>query len=296
MMRPLLFAALATAALVALSGCATADPGPASAPTVASADAATTGLLAADTTAAATATVTLPPVGTGFDYQVGGASPVPAGVGIVVRDSTDEPAAGAYGVCYVNGFQTQPGETWPDDLLVQGDDGPLVDPNWDDESILDTSTAAKRTAIAARQATTVDRCADAGFPAVEFDILDSWYRSAGALDADDALALATLLVDHAHSRGLAVAQKNSNDIGARGRDEAGFDFAIAEECDRWKECADYTAVYGPHVLDVEYTDDLRGTADEVCARILALDPAPRAIVRDRDLVPSSEDGYAYAAC
>ncbi len=50
------------------------------------------------------------------------------------------------------------------------------------------------------------------------------------------------------------------------------------------------------MLDVEYTDDLRGTADEVGARILALDPAPRAIVRDRDLVPSSEDGYAYAAC
>ncbi len=208
-MRPLLTAALATAALVALSGCASADPRPGSAPAGAEGSAAATGVLAAETTA----DITLPPIGTGFDYQLGGASPVPAGVGIVVRDSTAEPAAGAYGVCYVNGFQTQPGETWPDDLLVQGDDGPLVDPNWDDESILDTSTAAKRTAIAARQATTVDRCADAGFPAVEFDNLDSWYRSAGALDADDALALATLLVDHAHSRGLAVAQNTPRTSG-----------------------------------------------------------------------------------
>ncbi|WP_253255726.1 endo alpha-1,4 polygalactosaminidase, partial [Clavibacter michiganensis] len=120
--------------------------------------------------------------------------------------------------------------------------------------------------------------------------------SPSALDADDALALATLLVDHAHDRGLAVAQKNTTDIGSRGRDEAGFDFAIAEECDRWSECADYTAVYGPHVLDVEYTDDLLDTAEEACARILALEPAPRAIVRDRDLVPASEDAYAYAAC
>ncbi|AJW78078.1 endo alpha-1,4 polygalactosaminidase [Clavibacter michiganensis] len=291
-MRPLLSAALATAALVVLSGCATADPRPGSAATGAAGSAEATGVLAADTTAA----VTLPPVGTGFDYQLGGASPVPARAGIVVRDSTDEPAADAYGICYVNGFQTQPGETWPDDLLVQGDDGPLVDPNWDDEYILDTSTAQKRTAIAARQATAVDRCADAGFQAVEFDNLDSWYRSAGALDADDALALATLLVDHAHDRGLAVAQKNTTDIGSRGRDEAGFDFAIAEECDRWSECADYTAVYGPHVLDVEYTDDLLDTAEEACARILALEPAPRAIVRDRDLVPASEDAYAYAAC
>ncbi|MFD2340148.1 endo alpha-1,4 polygalactosaminidase [Clavibacter tessellarius] len=291
-MRPLLSTALVTAALVVLSGCAAADPRPASAPAGDAGSAATTGVLAAERSA----DITLPPVGTGFDYQLGGASAVPAGAGIVVRDSTDEPAAGAYGVCYVNGFQTQPGETWPDDLLVQGDDGPLIDPNWDDEFILDTSTAAKRTAIAARQATTVDRCAAAGFQAVEFDNLDSWYRSAGALDEDDALALATLLVDHAHGRGLAVAQKNTTDIGARGRDEAGFDFAIAEECDRWKECADYTAVYGPHVLDVEYTDDLRDTVEGACARILALDPAPRAIVRDRDLVPATEDGYAFAAC
>ncbi|UKF31664.1 endo alpha-1,4 polygalactosaminidase [Clavibacter phaseoli] len=292
-MRPLLSAALVTAALVALSGCASAAPRAGSAASGGGPGAAAaSGVLASDARAA----VTLPPVGTGFDYQLGGASAVPAGVGIVVRDSTDEPAAGAYGVCYVNGFQTQPGETWPDDLLVQGDDGPLVDPDWDDEFVLDTSTAPKRAAIAARQAATVDRCADAGFQAVEFDNLDSWNRSEGALDADDALALATLLVDHGHGRGLAVAQKNTTDIGSRGRDEAGFDFAIAEECDRWSECADYTAVYGPHVLDVEYADDLLETTEVACARILALDPAPRAIVRDRDLVPASGDGYAYAAC
>jgi hypothetical protein len=288
-MRPLLAAALATAALVALSGCAAAGPSPASAPPGAPA---ASGVVAAETTAA----VALPPVGTGFDYQLGGASVVPAGAGIVVRDSTEEPAAGAYGVCYVNGFQTQPGEEWPDDLLVQGDDGPLVDPGWPDEHLLDTSTAVKREAIAARHAATIDGCADAGFRAVELDNLDSWVRSAGALDADDALALATLLVDHAHGRGLAVAQKNTTDLGSRGRDEAGFDFAIAEECDRWDECAAFTDVYGSHVLDVEYTDDLRGTAEEACERIRELDPAPAAIVRDRDLVPAGEDGYAYAAC
>jgi hypothetical protein len=292
-MRPVLSAALVTVALVALAGCAAVDLQAGSATEAGSSDAAAaSGVLASGATAA----VTLPPVGTGFDYQLGGASAVPAGVGIVVRDSTDEPAAGAYGVCYVNGFQTQPGETWPDDLLVQGDDGPLVDPDWDDESLLDTSTAAKRAAIAARQATTVDRCAEAGYQAVELDNLDSWTRSEGALDADDALALATLLVDHAHGRGLAVAQKNATDIGSRGRDEAGFDFAIAEECDRWSECADHTAVYGPHVLDVEYADDLLDTAEGACARIRALDPAPHAIVRDRDLVPAGQDGYAYAAC
>ena len=240
--------------------------------------------------------VALPPVDAAFDYQLGGSSPVPEGAGIVVRDSSDEPAAGAYGICYVNAFQTQPGATWPDDLLVQGDDGPLVDLGWPDEHLLDASTPAKRAAVAARQATTIDRCADAGYRAVELDNLDSWTRSAGALDADDALALAALLVDHAHDRGLAVAQKNAADLGTRGRDEAGFDLAIAEECDRWDECTALTDVYGPHVLDVEYVDDLRDTAEGACARIRSLDPAPRGVVRDRGLVPAGEDGYARAAC
>jgi len=47
-----------------------------------------------------------PPGGGGLDYQLGGAYDPPAGVDIVVRDSTDEPAAGVYSVCYLNGFQT----------------------------------------------------------------------------------------------------------------------------------------------------------------------------------------------
>ncbi|WP_043672981.1 endo alpha-1,4 polygalactosaminidase [Clavibacter michiganensis] len=293
-MRSLLAAALVVATL-AVAGCSSpADPHDARAaadPAVA-AVAETTG-----SRAVAAPTVTLPPTGTRFDYQLGGASKVPAGVGIVVRDSTDAPAPGVYGVCYVNGFQTQPGAAWPDALLVRGADGkPIVDPGWPDERILDVSTPAARTANAARIAPVIDGCAAAGYRAVEFDNLDSWTRSAGALDEDDALAFATLLVARAHDRGLAAAQKNATDLGSRGRDEARFDFAIAEECDRWKECAAYTDVYGARVLDVEYTDDLRDSATGACKRIRAMDPAPAAIVRDRDLVPAGTRGYAYRAC
>ncbi len=51
--------------------------------------------------------VTLPPTGTSWDYQLGGARPVPAHVGIVERDRLARPVAGKYNVCYVNGFQTQ---------------------------------------------------------------------------------------------------------------------------------------------------------------------------------------------
>jgi hypothetical protein len=52
-------------------------------------------------------------------------------------------------------------------------------------------------------------------------------------------------------------------------------------------------VYGDAVLDIEYTDDLRGTWAEVCA-----DPQVPAstILRDRDLgVPGSAE-YAFDHC
>ena len=39
---------------------------------------------------------------------------------VVVRDSTDMPEPGLYSICYVNGFQTQPGAEWTVELLVDG--------------------------------------------------------------------------------------------------------------------------------------------------------------------------------
>src|SRR3954469_15723445 len=79
--------------------------------------------------------VLLPPAGTDWDYQLGGARPVPGHVGIVERDRHAPPVAGKYNVCYVNGFQTQADESrfwrrhhW---RLVLKDDGrPVVDSAW----------------------------------------------------------------------------------------------------------------------------------------------------------------------
>lgn len=243
---------------------------------------------------AATGTAALWAAGAGFDYQLGGASPVPDGVTVVVRDSTDEPAGAGYDVCYVNGFQSQPGEDWPDELLLHRDSGELlVDPGWPDEHLFDTSTAENRQALVDRLAPTVQGCADAGYDAVEFDNLDSYSRSQGALDLDDAVAFATLLVDRAHASGLSAGQKNTGELGARGRDEIGYDFAVVEECDLFDECATFTDVYGDHVLDVEYTDDLRGTFDDVCGRP---DTPASTVLRDRDLVPAGEPGHVHERC
>jgi hypothetical protein len=67
------------------------------------------------------------------DYQLGGPYPPPGGTKIVVRDSMVSPAPGFYNICYVNGFQTQPGERelWlrqrSDLVLIGGDGRPMID-------------------------------------------------------------------------------------------------------------------------------------------------------------------------
>jgi hypothetical protein len=246
---------------------------------------------------AAAPTVSVPPAGARFDYQLGGAYPPPKDVTVVARDSTDAPASGSYGICYINGFQSQPGAVWPKDLLLHRPSGALlVDPGWPDEHLFDTSTAAKRTELARRLGATIRLCAQKGFAAVEFDNLDSYTRSRGALSLDDAIAFATLLVQDAHAAGLAAAQKNTAELRARGHDDIGFDFAITEECDRYRECSAFTKVYGGLVFDIEYTDDLRGSATAVCARARATASAPSTIVRDRDLVRSTSPAYVYVPC
>ena len=238
----------------------------------------------------------LPPVGGGLDYQLGGAYDPPAGVDIVVRDSTEQPAADRYSICYLNGFQTQPADSArlladSPELILSIDGGPVRDENWPDELLYDTRTAESRAGVAALVLPLISTCASDGFDAVEIDNLDSYTRSAGLLTAADNLALAALLVDGAHEAGLAIGQKNAADLAAQ---LAGaFDFAVAEECDRWQECGLYTAAYGDQVLAIEYSDDLREDFAAACS----VPDRPRSmILRDRDLVPADASGYVYERC
>ena len=237
-----------------------------------------------------------PPVGGGLDYQLGGAYDPPAGVDIVVRDSTDEPAVGVYSVCYLNGFQTQPADSErmledSPELILTAVGGPVRDENWPDELLFDTGTAGKRTALAALLLPQVTACATAGFDAVEIDNLDSYTRSAGLLTAEDNVAFARILVTGAHDEGLAIGQKNAADLA--GPLSELFDFAVAEECDRWQECGLYRAAYGDRVLAIEYADDLREDFAAACA----VPDRPRSmILRDRDLAVVGAAGYVYERC
>lgn len=236
------------------------------------------------------------PSDSGFDYQLGGGYEPASDVRIVVRDRTDPPLPGGYSICYLNGFQTQPGEadSWPADVLLRDAAGdPIVDPDWPDEVLLDISTAHGRQVVVERVSEWIVGCADAGFSAVEFDNLDSFTRSDGRISRDDALTVATGLATAAHGAGLAAGQKNAAEFSAHLRTVAEFDFAIAEECAAFDECAAYSDVYGEAVLDVEYTDNLRVSFERVCAHATT----PRqTILRDRALRPAGDADHTFQAC
>lgn len=219
------------------------------------------------------------PVGAA-DYQLGGAYAPAADVTVVVRDSTARPEPGVYSICYVNAFQTQPDEHVDPGLLLG------VDPAWPDEHLLDTT---QRTAVTDRVRALVTTCAQAGFDAVELDNLDSWTRSGGDLRRADTLAVAAAAADHAHAHGLAVGQKNTPGLTADEVADVGFDFAVAEECHEYGECARYTELYGDQVVDVEYT----GSIAEICADP---DRPVMTALRDRDLTAPGSPEHVSEHC
>ena len=234
-------------------------------------------LLVGGTVPAYAAEVVPLPIGTRADYQLGGVREVPDDVGIVVRDRR-APPAGRYDVCYVNAFQTQPDERalWKrhPGLVLRKGGRPVVDSAWG-EQLLDIRTATRRRALARIVAGWTRACAKAGYEAVELDNLDSYTRSRGLLTARQAAAYARALVRDAHRAGLAVAQKNR--AGWDGR-TVGFDFAVAEECGRYRECGEYAADYGRRVVAVEYrAQDLSWT----CAHHADL----AVVLRDVDVTP-----------
>lgn len=231
------------------------------------------------------------------DYQLGGASRVPPGVTVVARDSSAQPV-GEYAICYVNAFQTQPGRLgwWRahhPDLLLRHRGRLVADANWPDEVLLDIGTRVNRRALARITDRSFRVCAGKGFDAVEPDNLDSWTRSRGQLRRPDAVAYSRLLVRRAHTRGLAIAQKNAVSLAQR-RGVVGWDFAVAEECQVYRECDRFTRAYGGAVIEIEY-HDAGGRANFTAA--CAARGAQIAIVyRDRDLVPAGRPGHVYDSC
>lgn len=242
------------------------------------------------TLAAKPASVSLPDANVAWDYQIGGPRPVPAGAQLVVRDRSEKPA-GSYPVCYVNAFQTQPQEAayWKTpqrrDLVLRSANGkPVADSAWG-EWLLDTRTADKRKRLGRVVGRWIAGCAKAGYRGVEFDNLDSWTRSGKRLTERGNLAYARLLNKIAHRHGLATAQKNTAEIAHRGK-ALGFDFAIVEQCGRWKECAAYADAYRGRAYVVEYSD---AEWEDACRQIGS---RVSVILRDRLVTPQGP----YRSC
>jgi hypothetical protein len=246
---------------------------------------------------AAPSRVLAPPVGALFSYQIGGAFEPERGVRIVDRDRQAQPARGFYNICYINAFQAQPAErSWwlahHSDLLLFRHGQAVVDRGWH-EQLLDTSTATKRRALARILGGWITGCARAGFRAIEPDNLDSWERSEGILTAADNLALAASLIAHAHTSGLAIAQKNAAGEAITGR-RLGFDFAIVEECQPYAECAAYTRAYGREVIEIEYPDN--GGPQAFMAACRARGARISLVYRDRDVTPAGDPGFIEQHC
>ncbi|MFI5841705.1 endo alpha-1,4 polygalactosaminidase [Catenuloplanes sp. NPDC051500] len=260
---------------------------------VTAATAVTTGFVVAGAPDASAAAITPPTANAKFDYQIGGVYEPPSGVKVVSRDREAAPATGLYNICYVNAFQTQPSEAewWKsnhDDLLLKKSGQYVVDGEWD-EILLDVSTSAKRTAVANIVGGWIDGCATKGFNAVEPDNQDSYDRSENLLTKQNALDFIKLIATRAHTKGLAIAQKNTTAFGTAGK-AAGLDFAVAEQCGEWSECEDYTDVYGANVVAIEYKDSAYSAA---CSAV----GSKISVVRRDKLVTAPGSGtYIYKEC
>jgi hypothetical protein len=236
----------------------------------------------------------LPTPNAGLDYQLGGAYEPAADVVIVSRDRTAQPDPARYNICYVNGFQTQPGEAelWAgeraDLVLRDGAGTPMIDPEWPDEFILDVSTEAKRVRLLDIVGEWIDGCAATGFQAVEIDNLDTFSRFPDLLTEDAAVAFAAALADRAHTDGLAIGQKNSTDLVPR-RAETGFDFAVVEQCNEFTECDEFTAGYGDQVYVIEYARDAFAVG---CAEY----PQLSIVLRDVEVSPADSPTYVRESC
>ncbi len=206
----------------------------------------------------------LPPVGDP-DIQLGEVSTPASGVEIVVRDHGSEPAPGVYSICAITLPPAGSGASAaPAGAAVSVD------------TVFDGGVAAL-----------IRSCADKGFDAVTFEGLEQPVGTTAV--ADRARAVAT----EAHRAGLAVGQTNAPASSAVLTSEAGFEFALAEECAAAAECFDYTSAYGDKVIAVEYADSLAAPWTDVCA-----DPATpvSVVLRDRGLAAPGDPGYVLEHC
>jgi len=206
---------------------------------------------------AAAAPYWTPTPGAPWQWQLQGAVDLSiAGVGAFDVDGFDTSkdtvtaihARGAGAVCYISAGTF---ENWrPDAAAFPASVKGKNVAGWAGEQWLDIRNW---TVLGPIMRSRMQMCKEKGFDAVEPDNVDGYQNKTGfPLTGAQQITYNRNLADLAHSLGLAVALKN--DVGQLAQLEPYFDFAINEECARYKECAGY-AVFtkaGKAVWNVEY--------------------------------------------
>jgi hypothetical protein len=119
----------------------------------------------------------------------------------------------------------------------------------------------QRDFVLRRVAARTRKCADAGFDAIEYDVVDAYAQgkrvTGWRIRAKTQLRFNKALARIAHANGLAVGLKN--DLGQVPKLEPYFDLAINEQCFQYRECTNNPAPgykaftrNGKAVFQVEY--------------------------------------------
>ena len=226
-------------------------------------------VVAVDTRAQPSGEVWRPRVGTTWQWQLSGPADLTVDVEVYDLDVFDTSAAvvaalharGRHAICYVS---VGAWEAWrPDAGLfparVKGRSS-----GWPGERWLDIrDLAVLAPLIEAR----LDLCKAKGFDAVEPDNIDGYDNATGfPLTYADQIRFNVFLATAAHARGLSIGLKNDLDQVADLLPH--FDWALNEECVRYRECDRLRPFVeaGKAVFHVEYS----GAPATICPAVLAL--------------------------
>jgi hypothetical protein len=160
-------------------------------------------------------------------------------------------------ICYFSAGSYEPDR--PDSAaLAKTGLGSTLD-GWPDEKWLDVRSAAVRDIMRGR----LDTARTKGCDGVEPDNVDGYDNANGlGLTEADQVDYDTFLATEAHARGLSVGLKNS--LGLVTKLVGRFDWALNEECLKYKECSELQPFIsaGKAVFHCEYASSTAGICDK----------------------------------
>jgi uncharacterized protein (TIGR03437 family) len=206
--------------------------------------------------AAQNSTVWVPPAQVNWQWQLTSPVDITVDADIYDIDMFDNDASlvaalhakGRKVICYVDvgsweGWRPD-AKTFPESVKGKAMDG------WPDEKWLDIR---RWDVLGPIMTARMSLCKQKGFDAVEPDNVDGYTNSTGfSLTAADQLSYNRHIAQAAHNLGLSVGLKN--DVDQLSELVNDFDWALNEQCFRYKECSGYSAFTsaGKSVLQVEY--------------------------------------------